>query len=261
MNAPTLTGRTALVTGGGRGVGAAIAEALAHAGATVLVAARTKSEVDAVAGRLVAGGARSWAFRCDVSDPASVAALAHAASAAAGPIDILVNNAGIALAATVAQTSLDDWQQVMGVNATGTFLCTQAWLPEMLVRGWGRIVNIASTAGLSADRYISAYAASKHAVVGFTRAVAAEVASKGITVNTVCPTYLETDMTQTTLDRIAERTGRDRAAALQAIIDRSPQKRLVTPEEVAAAVLFLCGDHARGITGESLVIDGGELRR
>jgi 3-hydroxybutyrate dehydrogenase len=256
-----LGGRTALVTGGGRGTGAAIALALTRAGAAVVVAARTKSQVDAVAERLSATGARVSAFQCDVSDLASVAALAEAVGHDVGAVDILVNNAGVAMAAPVAKTTLEDWRRVMDVNATGTFLCTRAWLPAMVAREWGRIVNIASTAGLSADRYISAYAASKHAVVGFTRAVAAEVASEGVTVNAVCPTFLDTEMTDQTLTRIAEKTGRDRAAALESVVAKMPQKRLITPEEVAAAVLFLCTDEARGITGTSLVIDGGELRR
>jgi NAD(P)-dependent dehydrogenase (short-subunit alcohol dehydrogenase family) len=256
-----LHGRTALVTGGGRGAGAAIAEALAAAGASVVVASRTVAEVEAVAARLTASGARAWAFPCDVADAEGVAALARAVSAQVPAIDILVNNAGIAFASPLAKTSLDDWQRVMAVNATGTFLCTRTWLPDMLTRGWGRIVNIASTAGLSGDRYITAYTASKHAVVGFTRALAAEVASKGVTVNAICPSYLDTGMTQATLDRISATTGRDRDAALHAIVERSPQKRLVTPAEVAAAVVFLCGEAAQGITGESLVIDGGELRR
>ncbi len=261
MSEAFLSGRTALVTGGGRGAGAAIAEALARAGAAVVVAARTGSEVEAVAARLTAAGAQAWAFACDVGDAGSIEQLAASVGGHAGPVDILVNNAGIALGAPLARTTLDDWDRVMRVNATGTFLCTRTWVPGMTARGWGRIVNIASIAGLAGDRYLSAYAASKHAVVGFTRAVAAEVAAKGVTVNAVCPTYLETDMTDTSLQAIVEATGRSRAEALESIVARSPQKRLVTPAEVAAAVVYLCSEAARGVTGTSLVIDGGELRR
>ncbi len=256
-----LNGRVALVTGGGRGAGAAIAGALARAGAAVVVAARTKAQVDAVAERLTADGARVWAFQCDVADPVSVERLTHASREAAGAVDILVNNAGVAFAAPVGKTTLDDWNRMIRVNATGTFLCTRAWLAPMVERGWGRIVNVASIAGLSADRYISAYAASKHAVIGFTRAVAAEVADKGVTVNAVCPTYLDTAMTDEGIDRIVSITGRDRDAARQALVARVPQKRLIAPDEVAGAVVFLCSEQARGITGSSLVIDGGELRR
>jgi NAD(P)-dependent dehydrogenase (short-subunit alcohol dehydrogenase family) len=260
MSETFLTGRTAVVTGGGRGAGEAIAGVLARAGATVVVAARTRSEVDAVAARLTAEGGRVSAFTCDVASPDSVARL-ESALRGVGPVDILVNNAGVAIGAPLAKTSFEDWQRVFGVNATGTFLCTRAWLPGMAERGWGRVINIASTAGLSGDRYISAYAASKHAVVGFTRAVAAEVAGRGVTVNAVCPGYLDTGMTETTIDMIVAATGRHRDEAVEALVGRSPQKRLVSPEEVADAVLYLCREGARGVTGTSLVIDGGELRR
>jgi NAD(P)-dependent dehydrogenase (short-subunit alcohol dehydrogenase family) len=176
-------------------------------------------------------------------------------------VDILVNNAGVAHAAPLARTSVSDWERLMRVNATGTFLCTRTWLPGMAERGWGRVINIASTAGLAGDRYISAYAASKHAVVGFTRSVAAEVAARGVTVNAICPTYLDTAMTEGSVARIVETTGRSREEARAALAARSPQGRLITPEEVAAAVVYLCGEPARGITGATLTIDGGELRR
>lgn len=261
MFTQSLSGRTALVTGGGRGAGAAIAAALAKAGAAVLLAARSKPEIEATAQRIAAAGGRAWALPCDVTDPASVDALAHSAAELAPRIDILVNNAGTSFAAPLGRTSLDDWQRVLNVNATGTFLCTRTWLPGMVAAGWGRIINIASIAGLSGDRYISAYAASKHAVVGLTRSVAAEVAGAGVTVNAVCPGFLDTPMTEASLDRIMSATGRDRESALEALTSRSPQKRLITPEEVAGAVVFLCSEQARGITGECVVIDGGELRR
>jgi 3-hydroxybutyrate dehydrogenase len=261
MSSTSLDGRLALVTGGGRGAGAAIAQALARAGAAVVVTARTAAEIDAVAERLRAAGSRAWSWTCDVSSEASVAALTETVAAQAGPVDILVNNAGIARAAPLARITLDDWNTLLGVNATGTFLCTRAFLPAMAARGWGRVVNIASTAGLSGDRYIAAYAASKHAVVGFTRSVAAEVAAHGVTVNAVCPTYLDTPMTEASIDRVVEVTGRSRADALEALIGRTPQRRLISPDEVAATVRFLCSDDARGITGSAVALDGGELRR
>lgn len=261
MNQGPLSGRIALVTGGGRGAGAVVARSLADAGAAVAVTARTEAEIGVVAARLTERGADAWAFPADVSSPESVEALKRVVLERAGRVDILVNNAGVSFAAPLTRTSHEDWQRVLAVNATGTFLCARAFLPGMLAERWGRVVNIASVAGLSGDRYISAYAASKHAVVGFTRAVAAEVALKGVTVNAICPTYVDTEMTEATLGQIEQATGRNRQAALEAILGRTPQKRLVTPEEVGATVVFLCGEAARGITGEALAIDGGELRR
>jgi NAD(P)-dependent dehydrogenase (short-subunit alcohol dehydrogenase family) len=254
-------GRGVVVTGGGRGAGAAVARQLAASGASVVVASRTLAEVQAVAGEIEQPGRIARAVCCDVSQPGSVERLARAAEDALGQVDILVNSAGVALSAPFHRTSLDDWHRIMATNATGTFLCMRAFLSPMLERGWGRIVNIASVAGLTGDRYTSAYAASKHAVVGLTRSVAVEVAGRGVTVNAVCPGFLDTSMTAGTIERIVAATGRDRQAAELAILARNPQRRLITPDEVAAAVLFLCGEQARGITGETLVVDGGELRR
>jgi NAD(P)-dependent dehydrogenase (short-subunit alcohol dehydrogenase family) len=256
-----LRGRSAVITGGGRGTGAAIARALAEAGASVLVAARSEHEVERVANELTAAGGRAWAAMCDVTDPASVDALVEISSRALGRVDVLVNNAGVAFASAVHKTGIDDWDRLFAVNARGSFLCTRAFLPGMIERGWGRIVNIASTAALRGDRYVAAYAASKHALMGLTRSVAAEVAASGVTVNAVCPGYLDTEMTRASVTRIVERTGRSEAAALAAIVATNPQGRLIAPEEVAAAVRFLCGDEASAINGEAIIMDGGELRR
>lgn len=256
-----LDGRAAVVTGGGRGIGAAIARELAGAGASVLVAARTESEVERVASEMRASGARAFGAVADVTDPAAVAKLKEVALERLGRVDILVNNAGAAHSAPVERIALDDWQRLLAVNATSTFLCTQAFLPGMLERRWGRVVNVASIAGLSGGRYIAAYSAAKHAVIGFTRSVAAEVAQFGVTVNAVCPGYVDTPMTQESIRRIMEKTGRSREQALAAILETTPQRRLITPEEVAAAVLALCLDSARGINGHALVIDGGALGR
>ncbi len=261
MSEPSLGGRVAVVTGGGRGVGRAVARLLAGSGAGVVVASRTLADVQAVADDITASGGAACAVCCDVSDGDSVAHLAREAVGALGGVDILVTSAGIALSAPFHRTSFDDWQRVLAVNAGGTFLCMQAFLPAMLERGWGRVVTVASIAGLSGDRYTSAYAASKHAVLGLMRSVAAEVAGRGVTVNAVCPGFLDTDMTRETIDRIAAATGRDRQAAAAAIAGRNPQQRLITADEVASAVVFLCGEAARGINGEAFVIDGGELRR
>jgi NAD(P)-dependent dehydrogenase (short-subunit alcohol dehydrogenase family) len=244
----SLQGRTAVVTGGGRGIGAAVACSLADAGAMVLVAARTRGEIDAVA--TVVGGR---ALTCDVTDPASVAALA----AAAGRVDILVNSAGIASSAPLNAQTVEEWNRLFAVNVTGTFLCTQAFLPGMVKRTWGRVINIASVAGLTGAAYISAYSATKHAVVGFTRSVAAEVAAHGITVNAVCPGYVNTPMTEQSIRRIMEKTGMAREKALASILEMSPQRRLIEPEEVAHAVLALCHENGRGVNGQAIVIDGG----
>ena len=256
-----MNGRTAVITGGGRGVGAAVAMRLAKAGAAVLVASRTASQVQDVAARLRADGHVVHAETCDVGDQTSIERLAAAAAERLGRVDILVNNAGVATAAAVHKTSLDDWNRMFAINATGAFLCLKAFLPGMLERRWGRVVNVASVAGLWADRYMGAYAASKHALMGLTRAAAAESALHGVTINAVCPGYLATDMTQETLDRIAKATGRTEAQALEALLQMTRQKRLIEADEVAAAVEYLCTEAARGINGEALVIDGGDLRR
>lgn len=227
----------------------------------MLVAARTTVEVETVAAELRASGATAFAAQCDVTDALSVQALAYYARQMLRRVDILVNNAGVAMSATLVRTTLEDWNRLFAVNVTGAFLCTQALLPDMLSQGWGRIVNVASIAGLSGDRYIAAYAASKHALIGLTRSAAAEVAGHGVTVNAVCPGYLATDMTEQALTRVAATTGRSRDEALDVILSRNPQRRLIDPEEVAGAVEYLCGDAAAGINGAALVIDGGELRR
>jgi NAD(P)-dependent dehydrogenase (short-subunit alcohol dehydrogenase family) len=221
----------AVVTGGGQGIGAAVAHALAREGASIVVAARTKERIEAIA-RAIEGKA----VVCDVTDPASVRDLAKAA----GPVDILVNNAGVAHSAPLSRITLDDWNRVLAVNATGTFLCTQAFVGGMLERKRGAIVNVASIAGLAGARYIAAYAAAKHAVIGFTRSVAAELEGTGVVCNAVCPGYVDTEMTLESVARVAAKTGKAPEAALAAMLAASEQERLITPEEVAQAVLKLC---------------------
>jgi NAD(P)-dependent dehydrogenase (short-subunit alcohol dehydrogenase family) len=264
MTAPgSLTERGAVIVGGGRGIGEAVARRLAEAGAGVVVAARSVDDIDAVAATLRGLGVRAWGVPCDVADPASVETLAETsverlATEGLQP-DILINSAGIASSAPVTGLSLDEWNRVLTVNATGTFLCTRAFLPGMLERGWGRVVNIASVAGLAGARYISAYAASKHAVVGLTRCVAAEVAGRGVTINAVCPGYVDTEMTAASVSRIARKTGRTEEEALEAILEMSPHGRLIRPAEVADAVAALVAEEAEGMNGEAIVIDGGDL--
>jgi NAD(P)-dependent dehydrogenase (short-subunit alcohol dehydrogenase family) len=254
-----LQGRIAVVTGAGRGIGAAVARALAAEGAAVALCARTKAQLVEVAEAITAEGGTALPFACDVADEGSVQAMAAAVRSALGPVDVLVNNAGVAHSAPLARTTLSDWNRILAVNATGTFLCTQAFVPDMVARRWGRVVNVASTAARMGARYIGAYAASKHAVLGFTRSIAAEVAASGVTVNAVCPGYVDTEMTRETVDRIVAKTGRSADEALAQVLATSPQKRLLGVDEVAFAVLTLCDHGARGINGQAVVLDGGEL--
>jgi NAD(P)-dependent dehydrogenase (short-subunit alcohol dehydrogenase family) len=256
-----LRGRAAVVTGGGRGAGAAIARRLAADGARVIVAARTSTEIEHVADEIRRCGGDASAVACDVTDPQAIEQLAATARRLFGSIGVLVNNAGAATAAALDRTTLEAWNTAFAVNATSAFLCLKAFVPEMVRAGWGRVVNVASTAALSGDRYISAYAASKHALLGLTRSVAAEVATHGVTVNAVCPGFLATGMTEQSIARIVSATGRTADDARAAIARRNPQNRLIDPEEVAAAVAYLCGPSAAGVNGTTLVIDGGELRR
>ena len=244
-----LTGKTALITGGGRGIGRAIALTFAQHGARVAVAARTREQVESVAQEI--GGN---AFVCDVSDSASVAEM----FAELQP-DILVNNAGIAESATLPNTTDELWHRHLAINLSGTFYCTRAALPSMLERGWGRIINIASIAAKAGAPYISAYAASKHGVLGLTRSVALEVAARGVTVNAICPGYVETEMVSRGIHQITAKTGRSAEEALEALKKMSPQNRLVTAEEVAAVALLLASEEGRGINGQGINIDGGSV--
>ena len=262
--AQPLDGRGAVITGGGRGIGAAIARRLSAAGAAVVVCARTEAEIEAVADELRERGGRARAIPCDVTHPDRVDALAREAIGWLGEAglaaDILVNNAGGTSSAPITSLSVEEWDDMIAVNATSTFLCTRALLDGMMERGWGRVVNVASVAAVSGARYIAAYAAAKHAVLGFTRCAAAEAAAHGVTVNAVCPGYADTPMTEKTIERIAEKTGRSREQALESILSiAGPQRRLIEPDEVAHAVLSLVAAEAHGINGQAIVIDGGGL--
>jgi 3-hydroxybutyrate dehydrogenase len=254
-----LRDRVALVTGGGRGIGRAIALALAEAGAAVAVASRSADQTTAVAGEIAAGGGRGLALPCDVTVPASVTAAVSQAIDRLGRIDILVNNAGIAESAPILKLDEADWERTLAVNLTGTYRCTRAVLPGMIERGYGRVISVASIAGRVGHAYVSAYCASKHGVLGFTRAVALEVARKGVTVNAICPGYVNTDMTDHALARIVETTGRTAGEARRALEAMSPQRRLIEPEEVAAVAVFLASDAAHGITGQAIDVDGGQV--
>ena len=253
----SLDGRGAVVTGGGRGIGRAVALSLAENGARVVVCARSEDEIAGGAEEIRAMGFDAHAVRCDVADEDSVEAMAAEANATLGTVDVLVNNAGIALSNPVKRISLAEWNRIISVNATGTFLCTRAFLEGMIDRGWGRVINIASVAGLRGSRDIAAYAASKHAQIGFTRSLAAEVADQSITANAICPCYVDTPMTESAGARIVEKTGATPEEAVESIASLSPQGRLIRPQEIAHAVLMLCGDDGEGINGQTIVIDGG----
>jgi len=194
-----------------------------------------------------------------VSDPAAIIRLAAVAKEKLGPVDILVNNAGVAESASIARTSLDDWEKMIRINATGPFLCLQAFLPDMLKRKWGRVVNVASVAGLEGARYISAYVASKHALVGLTRAAAAELQGTGVTVNAVCPGYVDTPMTDSTIANIVRKTGKTTDEARAALLATMPGGRMIQPEEVAAVVLAQITDASGDRNGEAVIIDGREV--
>jgi 3-hydroxybutyrate dehydrogenase len=254
-----LAGRTALVTGAGRGIGRAIALDLAAAGASVVLAARTRGEIDTVAREAGGSGVKAVALPADVADPAAVRALFKDARAALGDIDILVNGAGVAPSAPLVKTTDEQWRQAIDVNLSGAFYCLREALPSMTARGWGRVVNVASIAGKTGTPYIAAYAASKHGLLGLTKVAALEVAARGVTVNAVCPGYVDTPMTDESVRRIVAKTGVSAADVRRRLEESSPQKRLYTAGEVSALVLFLCGDAASGINGQALSVDGGTV--
>ena len=255
-----LVGQHVVVTGGGRGIGAAIAGELARLGANLTLVGRNEATLLERRAALLAEHERSIAtVIADITDEASVEQAFSAAIAALGPATILVNNAGAASSAPFRRTTLDAWQAMLAVNLTGAFLCARAVLPAMSEAGYGRIVNIASTAGLKGYAYVAPYVAAKHGLIGLTRALAAELATSGITVNAVCPGFTDTDLLASSIDTIVEKTGRTPEDARASLASSNPQGRLIEPQEVAQAVGFLCLPSSASITGQALVVAGGEV--
>jgi NAD(P)-dependent dehydrogenase (short-subunit alcohol dehydrogenase family) len=255
--AAPLAGSHAVVTGGSRGIGLAIAHRLASLGASLSLVGRDRARLyEAV--QSLPDGARCDAHVCDVADATSVERAFAAIAKSGHHPSILVNNAGVAKSARFAATDDSLWAETIGASLTGTFHCTRAALPALLEARAGRIVNVASTAGLVGYPFVAAYCAAKHGVVGLTRALALELASTAVTVNAVCPGYTDTDMVKDAVASIVRRTGRSEADARTAIAARNPQKRLIAPSEVAAAVAFLCLPESRSVNGQVVVVDGGE---
>jgi len=253
-----LSARHALVTGGARGIGKAIARALLDQGARVTILGRDADALAHTAGALGTSGTIS-SVRADVSDADAVARAFGEARDRSGPIDILINNAGAAESAPFRKTDAALWRRMMAVNLDGTYHCIREVLPAMTESLWGRIVNVASTAGLTGYRYVSAYCAAKHGVVGLTRALALETATLGVTVNAVCPGYTDTGMTTRTIENIVARTGAAPAEVLATLTAQNPQNRLLTPGEVAYTVVSLCLPGSEGITGQAIAVAGGEV--
>lgn len=249
-----LQGKVALVTGGGRGIGRAIALALASAGAAVAITGRDAERLAAVQAEIAATGRAALALPGDVSDSAVVNRAFAEARAALGPIDILVNNAGITASVKFAETDDATWERIMRVNANGPFFCCRAAAPDMIARKWGRIINIASYAGLSGIPFSSAYSASKHALVGLTRSLALELARYNITANAICPGWVETDMVRDAVANIVEKTGRSEGEARAGILALAGQHRVIAPEEVAAEALRLASPSGDGVSGEAILI-------
>ena len=256
---PMLQDRLAVVTGGGRGIGAACALALGQAGARLALLGRDPAQLERQAHALMDEHAVQAKFiACDVADEAAVARAFALIRQTLGDPHVLVNNAGQSAGVAFADTTRDTWDRMIAVNLTGTFLCTREVLPAMLRAGAGRVINVASTAGLKGSSHTAAYCAAKHGVVGMTRALAMETAKKGITVNAVCPGYTDTDMAASAIQNLVD-AGRTEDEARKAITRVMPIGRLIRPDEVASAVLWLCSEAAAAVTGQAIAVAGGEV--
>jgi NAD(P)-dependent dehydrogenase (short-subunit alcohol dehydrogenase family) len=253
-----LAGQHALVTGGGSGIGLAIARRLAALGASLTLVGRAIDRLEAAATALREVTACD-AVQADVGEAHAVHRAFEALDARKHVLRILINNAGVAKSAKFAETDMPVWEEMLRVNLTGVYHCIHEALPRIIAAGGGRVVTVASTAGLVGYPYVSAYCAAKHGVIGLTRALAAEYGSRGVTINAVCPGYTDTDMTQRTVANIVAKTGRTADEARAALTVRNPQQRLVTPDEVAATVAWLCLPEAAAINGQAISVSGGEV--
>jgi NAD(P)-dependent dehydrogenase (short-subunit alcohol dehydrogenase family) len=250
-----LDGKAAFVTGGGRGIGRAIALALAEAGASVAVTGRNAANLEQVVAEIAGRGGRALALPCDVADGRAVDVAVAQARAALGPILILVNNAGVTASVKFADTDDATWERIMRINATGPFFCCRAVVPDMVAGRWGRIINIASIAALAGLPYSAAYSASKHALLGLTRSLALELVRHNITANALCPGWVETDMLRDAVASIVATTGRTPEEARASVLALAQQRRVTTPEEVAAAALRLVGPEGAAINGQAITIE------
>jgi NAD(P)-dependent dehydrogenase (short-subunit alcohol dehydrogenase family) len=248
-----------LVTGGGRGIGRAIALAFAALGCQLVITGRTQAALDAVAGEINARGAKALASSCDVAQKPQVEELKRLIATRLGAVQILINNAGIAPAASFFEMEDRLWDEVLHANLGGTYYCCKAFLPAMAASGWGRVINIASTAAKTSYPNISAYATSKHAVLGLTRSLAVEMARYGVTVNAVCPGYVDTELTRHNARLLAEKSNKPIGDALELLKSASPQRRLIEPAEVAHLAVMLASEAAKGITGQAINVDGGAV--
>lgn len=255
MNRRLLEDRHAIVTGAGSGIGAATARRLSDLGASVTMVGRRRERLDEVAAALE----QPFVAVADVVDDTGFGAAIQEASARFGPPAILVNNAGVALSKPFLKTSRQELESMLSVNVTGAFVATQAVLPAMIDTGWGRVVNVASTSALKGYAYVTAYCASKHALLGLTRALALETAAKGVTVNAVCPGFVDTEIVERAVDNIVGKTGRSANDARSSLAAMNPQGRLLSPEEVASAIAWLCLPESGGINGAAIAISGGEV--
>jgi NAD(P)-dependent dehydrogenase (short-subunit alcohol dehydrogenase family) len=254
-----LRDKVVLVAGASGGIGEAIAVEFARGGAFVVVSSRNEEKLQALAKRLQSAGGQALALRCDVAERKQVVDLGAMITERVGSVQILINSAGIAPAVSFLEMSDAVWDDVLRVNLTGTYNCCKTFLPGMIQSGWGRIINIASTTAKVAYSHISAYTTSKHAVLGLTRSLALETAKRRVTVNAICPGYVDTELTRENARHMAEKTGKTVDAILKLFAESSPQRRLIAPEEVAGLALMLASEKAGGVTGQAISVDGGAV--